>query len=83
MQKKKTYTFQYVCQRCGRAFFLARPRPGNRYFCDDCRVIVAREKTRERVRRYRQRKEFASPVSEYARFLARWVAFSGAGRSVL
>jgi len=55
MAKQKTFTYQYTCQRCRRSFFVTKRRGGYQNYCRDCRVIVDKERNRERVRRWREK----------------------------
>jgi DNA-directed RNA polymerase subunit RPC12/RpoP len=55
MAKQKTFAYQYACSRCRRSFFMIKHRGGYQSYCPECRVIVGKERNRERVRRWREK----------------------------
>lgn len=57
MVKQKSFTYQYVCDRCGIAFFRAKLRGGKQFYCDRCGPLVASEKHAQRQATYRARRK--------------------------
>jgi len=50
-------TYQYECKRCGKGIHEDDYYPGSwkKHYCDECRIIVAREKNAARQAAYRDR----------------------------